>query len=332
MPIPQGKGIHLARANERASAWLGAGSTPLKTPKILVVLGPTSTGKSDFAVDLALRLRSGQAKKYGYKGGEIISADSRQVYKGLNLGTGKITKREMRSVPHHLLDAASANRVFTASDYARLAKRAILKIAEKGKLPIICGGTGFYIAAALEKQSLAPVPPNTKLRKELSRKSAEELFAILQKIDPERAQTIDAKNPHRLIRAIEIAEAIGKSPARDREEEYDALKIGLNFPLETLKKRIDLRLKKRLRLGLIKEVEHLHEKGLSFKRMEALGLEYRYISRLLRGVLTKKQMEEELSREIFKFAKRQNTWFKKDKSIHWVKNIKEAKILIKKFL
>ncbi len=207
-----------------------------------------------------------------------------------------------------------------------------MKIAEKGKLPIICGGTGFYIAAALEKQSLAPVPPNTKLRKELSRKSAEELFAILQKIDPERAQTIDAKNPHRLIRAIEIAEAIGKSPARDREEEYDALKIGLNFPLETLKKRIDLRLKKRLRLGLIKEVEHLHEKGLSFKRMEALGLEYRYISRLLRGVLTKKQMEEELSREIFKFAKRQNTWFKKDKSIHWVKNIKEAKILIKKFL
>ena len=254
------------------------------------------------------------------------------MYKGLNLGTGKITKREMRSVPHHLLDVASANRVFTASDYARLAKRSILKIAEKGKLPIICGGTGFYIAAALERQSLAPVPPNTSLRRKLLKKSAAELFSMLQKIDPERARTIDAKNPHRLIRAIEIAEAIGKSPARDREEEYDALKIGLNFPLETLKKRIELRLKKRLRLGLIKEVERLHEKGLSFKRMEALGLEYRYISRLLRGVLTKKQMEEELSREIFKFAKRQNTWFKKDKSIHWVKNIKEAKILIKKFL
>ncbi|TSC59661.1 MAG: tRNA delta(2)-isopentenylpyrophosphate transferase [Parcubacteria group bacterium LiPW_15] len=292
-----------------------------KLPKIIVILGPTATGKSDFAVDLA--------KQFG---GEIISADSRQVYKGLDLGTGKITKREMRGVPHHLLDVASANRVFTASDYARLAKHAISKIAGKGKLPIICGGTGFYIVAALERQSLAPVPPNTALRKKLTKKSASKLFSILKKIDPERARTIDAKNSHRLIRAIEIAKAIGKSPARNREEEYDALKIGLNFPLETLKRRIDLRLKKRLRLGLIKEVEHLHEKGLSFKRMEALGLEYRYISRFLRGILTRKQMEEELSREIFKFAKRQNTWFKKDNSIHWVKNIKEAKILIKKFL
>lgn len=292
-----------------------------ETPKIVVILGPTATGKSDFAVDLA--------KQFG---GEIISADSRQVYKGLDLGTGKITKREMRGVPHHLLDVAPGSRVFTASDYARCTKIAIKKIIKRGKLPIICGGTGFYIAAALEKQSLAPVPPNTALRKKLLKKSAAELFLILKKMDPERARTIDPKNAHRLIRAIEIAKAIGKSPARNREEEYDALKIGLNFPLETLKKRIDLRLKKRLKLGLIKEVARLHENGLSFRRMEALGLEYRYISRHLRGMLTRKQMEEELSREIFKFAKRQNTWFKKDKSIHWVKNIKEAASLLRRFL
>ena len=158
------------------------------------------------------------------------------------------------------------------------------------------------------------------------------MFLLLKKMDPERARNIDAKNTHRLIRAIEIAKAIGKSPARNREEEYNALKIGLNFPLETLKKRIGLRLKKRLRLGLIKEVARLHENGLSFRRMEALGLEYRYISRHLRGMLTRKQMEEELSREIFKFAKRQNTWFKKDKSIHWVKNLKEAASLVRRFL
>ncbi len=321
-----------------------------KIPKILVILGPTSTGKSDFAVGLAKQFSAKGGSASGGNGAEIISADSRQVYKGLDLGTGKVPRDRVRSsrfstnysrqttnylyrgVPHHLLDVASASRVFTASDYARLAKRSILKIAKKGKLPIICGGTGFYIAAALEKQSLAPVPPNATLRKQLLKKSAAELFLLLKKMDPERARNIDAKNTHRLIRAIEIAKAIGKSPARNREEEYNALKIGLNFPLETLKKRIGLRLKKRLRLGLIKEVARLHENGLSFRRMEALGLEYRYISRHLRGMLTRKQMEEELSREIFKFAKRQNTWFKKDKSIHWVKNLKEAASLVRRFL
>lgn len=289
--------------------------------KVLVILGPTATGKSDFAVELARSF-----------GGEIISADSRQVYKGLNLGAGKITKKEMRGVKHHLLDVASAKRVFTASDYATLAKRAIKKIVAKKKLPIICGGTGFYIASALEKNSLADVPPDATLREKLSTKSVAELFSLLQKIDPERAGTIDAKNPRRLIRAIEIAKVLGKSPARNREEEYKTLKLGLDFPLQVLKKRIDLRLNKRLRAGLIKEVQILHKKGLSYKRMEDLGLEYRYISRFLNGKLTKKQMEEELAREIFKYAKRQVTWFKKDKSIHWVKSKKEAEALIKKFL
>jgi tRNA dimethylallyltransferase len=292
-----------------------------KKLKVLAVLGPTSSGKSDLAVTLA--------KKFN---GEIISADSRQVYRGMDLGTGKVTKREMRGVPHHLLDVASPKRVFSASDYARLAKRAIKKVSAKGKLPIICGGTGFYIAAALEKRSLAPVPPDLKLRAELSAKSAAELFKTLRKIDPRRARNIDARNPRRLIRAIEIARALGRSPERDREEEYDALKIGLNFPLPILKDRIEARLKKRLRAGLIKEVRDLREGGVSFRRLEALGLEYRYVGRFLRGLLSRREMENELAREIFKYAKRQMTWFKKDGAIRWVGNGKGAASLVSAFL
>ncbi|MDO8504501.1 MAG: tRNA (adenosine(37)-N6)-dimethylallyltransferase MiaA, partial [Candidatus Liptonbacteria bacterium] len=287
-------------------------------PKALVILGPTATGKSDFAVTLA--------KKFD---GEIISADSRQVYRGLDLGTGKVPRDAKphtpnpipylyRGIPHYLLDVANPNRIFTASNYARLAKRAIKKILAKGKLPILCGGTGFYIASALEKQSFAKVPPNKKLRKKLESKTVAELFLILKKLDPERAETIDAKNPRRLVRAIEIIEALGHTPARDREEEYETLKIGLVFPKEKLKARINTRLLKRLKLGLIKEIKNLHANGLSWKRMDDLGLEYRYLSRYLRGILTKEEMISELEAEIYRYAKRQLTWFGRDKNIHWI--------------
>lgn len=269
------------------------------------------------------------AKKFN---GEIISADSRQVYKGLDLGTGKITKKEMRGVPHYLLDVASPKRVFTASDFAELAKHAIEKISKKGKLPIICGGTGFYIAAALEKQTLAPVPPNKKLRKELAGKTAKELFEILRKMSPEAASNIDIKNPHRLIRAIEVIKELGSLPKRERQEEYRTLKLGILFPQQELKERIILRLKKRLRAGLVGEIKKLHAKGLSWQRMESLGLEYRYVSRSVRGLISEKEMEEELAREIIRYSKRQMTWFKKDKNIRWLRRGKGAEAPVRSFL
>ena len=172
-----------------------------KKQKLIAILGPTASGKSDLAVTLA--------KKFN---GEIISADSRQVYKGLDIGTGKITKKEMRGVKHYLLDVANPQKRFTASDYVLLVNRAIAQIVDKNKIPIICGGTGFYIDAILGEKQIPEVAPDPLLRKELENKTTQELFEILKKLDRERAENIDAKNPRRLIRAIEICEAIGRVP------------------------------------------------------------------------------------------------------------------------
>ena len=163
-----------------------------KSEKIIVVLGPTSSGKSDLAVALALRLSSGQAqKKFGIRGAEIISADSRQVYQGMNLGSGKITKKEMRGVPHYLLDVASPKRRFTAAQYKKLAQATIKKIHRQNKLPIICGGTGFYIQALTDNLALPKVKPNLKLRAQLEKLSTPKLYQQLKKLDPRRAKNID---------------------------------------------------------------------------------------------------------------------------------------------
>jgi tRNA dimethylallyltransferase len=239
--------------------------------KIIVILGPTATGKSDLAVRLARQLR-----------GEVISADSRQVYRGLDIGTGKITKREMRGVPHHLLDIASPRRVFSVAKWQKLAEKKMAEIFSRGHLPIICGGTGLYIQSITNNVVFPEVAPDWKLRKKLNDKSADELFKILKKLDPERAKKIDAKNPVRLIRAIEIAKSLGKVPPRDMSKKrFDILQIGLILPPDKLKEKIEKRLEKRIRSGMLVEAQRLHKKGLSWKRMFELGLEYRYQSLFL---------------------------------------------------
>src|SRR3989338_8537223 len=166
-----------------------------KEKKVIVITGQTATGKSDWGVKIA--------KKFN---GEVVSADSRQVYTGLNIGTGKVTKKEMRGVLHHLIDVANPTRVFTVAEYQKLARKKIDEILKKGKLPIIVGGTGFYIDVLLGDVTLSSTPPNKLLRKKLKQKTAQELFSILKKIDPAKALTIDKHNPVRLIRAIEIAQ------------------------------------------------------------------------------------------------------------------------------
>ena len=276
--------------------------------KVIVVLGQTSTGKSDFAVDIAKQIN-----------GEIISADSRQVYKGMNLGTGKITKKEMRGIPHHLLDIYSPSKVFTVNEFQKLADKKIEEIVKKGKVPIICGGTGFYIDAIVDGNIFPDVPPNKKLRDELSKKSAPELLKILKKLDKNRAQNIDVNNPVRLIRAIEIAKALGKVPKINKEKsKYKFLKIGLELPPEILKERIRVRLLARMKKGMIKEVENLHKNGTSWKRLNAFGLEYRYVALYLQKKLSKNEMIEKLYTDIWHFAKRQKTWFKRDENTIWI--------------
>lgn len=283
--------------------------------KVIVILGQTSTGKSDFAVEIAKLIN-----------GEIISADSRQVYKGMNLGTGKITKKEMKGVNHYLLDVISPKKIFSVNDYQKQANKIIKEIEKKNKIAIICGGTGFYIDSIINGAVFPEVPPNKELRKILSNKSAQELFEILKETDKERAKNIDAKNSVRLIRAIEIAKAIGKVPSikKSKNSNLEVLKIGLTIPDEILKRMIKERMLLRIKKGMIKEIEDLHRDGVSWKRMSDLGLEYRYVSQYIQKKITKEEMLQKLNTEIWHFAKRQKTWFKRDKSILWINPLENS--------
>jgi tRNA dimethylallyltransferase len=275
--------------------------------KIVVIVGPTAVGKSDFAVQYAID-----------NNGEVISADSRQVYVGLDIGTGKITKDEMRGIPHHLLDVASPHEKFNVERFKNLAQQAITDIVSRGKLPIICGGTGFYIDALVNNISYPHVPHDEKLRREIENKSASELWNILSSLDPEYAHGLnnsERNNGHRLVRSIEIAKALGKVPKiKKNDSPYDIKWINLNLPPAELRERINKRLIKRIENGMINEVENLHKAGLSWQRMDELGLEYRYIAQYLQNLISKDEMITKLQFEIWHYARRQILWFKRYKN------------------
>jgi tRNA dimethylallyltransferase len=278
-----------------------------KPIKIVVILGPTASGKTAYSIKLAKKIN-----------GEIISADSRQVYKGLDLGTGKVTKKEMSGIRHYLLNVADPKKKFTVHEYVKLAEKAIGDIISRGKVPIICGGTGFYIQALVDGLIIPEVPPNIKLRKKMEKMSIAKMLSILKKFDPKRYRTIDRNNPRRIIRAIEIATALGKVPLLKSVSKYDPEFIGITLPKEILRERIHKRLLDRLKAGMINEVRNLHTKGLSWKRMEELGLEYRFIARFLQNKITKEEMIKQLETASNQYAKRQMTWFKRDKRLRWM--------------
>ncbi|MCD6429232.1 tRNA (adenosine(37)-N6)-dimethylallyltransferase MiaA [bacterium] len=302
--------------------------------KLLVIVGPNASGKSDLAVKLA--------KKFN---GEVVSAVSRQVYKGMDIGTGKVPRDKLKikneklkiylhqGIPHYLLDVASPKRRFTVAQYQKKAIEAIGKIQKKGKLPILCGGTGFYIQAVVDGIGIPEVKPDWKLREKLEKKTCDELYQQLKKLDPKRAKTIDKKNKRRLIRAIEIVLKTKKPvPPLKQRRMFDVLIIGVKRDKKELKERIKKRLLRRFKLGMIKEVKKLHKSGVSWKRLEEFGLEYRFIAYYLQGKMKYEEMVKRLQKAIENYAKRQMTWFKRDKRIHWIKNRKEAEKLVKDFL
>ena len=279
--------------------------------KIVVVCGPTATGKTAYAIKLAEEI-----------GGEVISADSRQVYRGINLLSGKATKKEMAGIPHYLLDVADPRKEFSVADFKKLAEQKIREIVSRGKIPIICGGTGFYIDTVVYDTLLPEVKPNKELRKELSGKSTSELFTILKKLDSARANTIDQDNPVRLIRAIEIAQALGKVPkARKKKSPYEIEWVLLDMEDDVLKDRIHKRLLERINEGMLREAVKLHKPvkdggyGVSYKRMEALGLECRSTALYLQKKISKDELIEELDKASWQYVKRQRTWFKRNKDI-----------------
>ncbi len=279
--------------------------------KIVVIVGPTASGKSALAIRLAKRFN-----------GEVVSADSRQVYKGLNIGTGKVTKKEMRGIPHHLLDVTSPKKNFSAGDFVRLARSAISDIHARGKLPVITGGTFFYIDALLGRIELADVAPNPMLRASLSKKSAAQLFALLKKKDSKRAKMMDTpserNNSVRLIRAIEVASSPRpKKSSRLNLESFGVMWVGVSPSATVLEKKIRARLIARLKTGMVAEARRLKREGVSYKRMRELGLEYRSLADLLEKKITKEQFVETLYSEIRRYARKQTGYWNRNRDIEW---------------
>jgi tRNA dimethylallyltransferase len=258
-------------------------------------------------------------------------------------------------IRHHLLDIASPTRQYTVAHFKRDAQKAIADIIRRGKLPIICGGTGFWIDALVYGQSIPDVKPDVKLRAQLRKLTTAQLCARLQKLDPARAAVIDRHNPVRLIRALEIVLSTGKPvPMRTNGSPYEPLYLAISRPLPELKRRIEKRLDARLKTGMVAEVRRLHTSGVSWKRLESFGLEYRHLARYLQGkceVRSKnaevrktetssfairtspfQAMRNGLLRDIIAYSKRQLTWWRKNADVHWIKTLAQAERLTKKFL
>jgi tRNA dimethylallyltransferase len=277
--------------------------------RLVVILGTNASGKSDLGIRLAAHYR-----------GEIVSADSRQVYRGLDLGSGKITPAQAGAIKHHLIDVADVAGYYSLAQYQRAAYDAIGAISRAGKMPFLVGGTGLYVSAVVEGYQLVEVPPNDTLRAELERLPLDQLVARLAAADPEAARRIDQKNPRRLIRAIEIAAAgFAHAASRQSVPQYHCLQLGLTWPREILEERMERRLRERLANGMIDEVAGLRSRGIEDIRLEKLGLEYRYITRYLRGELgSLDDLRLQLGIAIRQLGKDQLTWFKRDRRIIWL--------------
>jgi tRNA dimethylallyltransferase len=339
----------------------------MENNKVIVILGPTASGKSDAAIKLAQKFD-----------GEIISADSRQIYRHADLTTGKIEPDHSgeilqrfvlnksyagsvkypalvsQGIPHYLIDILNLNSFWSANQFQKKSQKIIQDILQRGKLPIICGGTGFWIKALVDNVVFPEVKPDWKLRARLNKFGVQKLFLMLKKLDARRAKNIDTQNKVRLIRAIEICKILGAvpklkispfpptpSPAGrgwlkepgEGISEYNFLQIGINIPKEKLHLNIQKRLQKRLQSGMIQEVADLHQKhGVSWKRLETLGLEFRWIARFLQHKISQSEMEAKLYFDIIHYAKRQLTWFQKDQRILWLKNYTEIERVTAKFI
>lgn len=281
-----------------------------KKPKVIVIVGPTASGKTALSLLLSKQFK-----------GEVINADSRQVYKRLDVGTEKITDTEMEGIPHHLLSIVDINRVYTAMDFKNDAEVAIMQIRNAGHIPIIAGGTFFYIDTLLGKMGTSPVEPNWALRGELENRSTEVLFNELQLKDPRRAETIERDNKRRLIRALEIVNELQSVPVQNENEEcaYNVLTIGISVEKEVLKERLRVRAQDALTRGLIEETQSLLASGVQKERLLEIGLQYRVVMEYIDGKITDQELIQKLSEKNWQYAKRQLLWLKRNEDIVWFK-------------
>ncbi|GAC1435733.1 MAG: tRNA (adenosine(37)-N6)-dimethylallyltransferase MiaA [Ktedonobacteraceae bacterium] len=280
-------------------------------PPLIVVLGPTASGKSALGIALAQRFH-----------GEIVSADSRQVYRGLDIGTAKVTAEEQALVPHHLLDIVEPSEIYTVSHFQHAALSIIYAILARQHIPFLVGGSPHYIQAVVDNLDMPQVAPQPALRAQLEQRPLLDLLQELQERDPRSFAVIDRNNPRRVIRALEVCITTGKpfSAQRGRARPlYRSLLLGIQWPREELYMRIDARVDERMQMGMVQEVQDLLNAGISHERLDALGLEYRFVDRWLRGeFVSEEQMVERLKYAIHDFTRRQLTWFRRDTRIVWI--------------
>lgn len=310
-----------------------------KNKKIIVILGPTAAGKTDLGLALA--------KEFN---GEVVSADSRQIYKKMDIGTAK-PKADFRlqssdfgrgvytvdGVPHHLMDIVDPGEDFSLADYKKAALLAINDILSRGKVPIIVGGTGLYIRALVDNFDIPKIEPSKKLRQQLEKKTLPQLVSLLKKIDPASAQKVDLKNPRRVLRALEVFILSGEPFFKQRTKSaplFNALQIGISLPRAELFARIDRRVEAQMKAGLVAETQKLARQKYGWRLPSMSGIGYKQVGLYLRGEKSLAEAEEILKRDSRRYAKRQMTWFNKDKRIHWLSggDYAAARNLVKEFL
>ena len=320
-------------------------------PKIVVILGPTASGKTSLGVKLATEFN-----------GEIISADSRQVYRGMDVGTGK-DLAEYGNIPYHMIDVADPKEVFDLAQYKKQAEEAISDILDRGKLPIIVGGSGLYLQALVDNYQLSTVKPDVDLRADLETKTLEELQDILESKNKtffDKLNNSDRNNKRRLVRYIEVStsDPLPTSPllrgrsnapspyqgggwggvsSSSNNKKYDTIIIGLTWPKEVLAERIERRLKERLdKEDMVEEVKGLHDLGVTWERLESFGLEYKFISQYLQEKISYETMFAKINLASNQFAKRQLTWFKRwergGKEIVWENDYNEVREKVEEFI
>ncbi|MBM3257471.1 MAG: tRNA (adenosine(37)-N6)-dimethylallyltransferase MiaA [Candidatus Liptonbacteria bacterium] len=299
-------------------------------PKVLVIVGPTASGKTALSIRLAKKLK-----------GEIVSADSRQIYIGMDIGTakplqgfrGKIQNPNAKSqknlyisegIPHHLIDIKNPNEDYAVAEYKRDAIKAIRGILKRGKLPILVGGTGLYVRAVVENLDIPKVVADEKLRrkleKEVEKKDLEHVFKKLVALDPEAAYIVDPKNPRRVIRALEVTLATGKPFTAQRKKQsplFEAKILGLTPAPAALRKRIEKRVDQMISDGLVEETEELYEQYGKVKALDAIG--YRELVDYLDGKISLQEAIRQIKLNTWHYARRQMTWFRKTPNVHWIK-------------
>lgn len=294
-------------------------------PKVVVIVGPTASGKTAVSIKLAKKIN-----------GEIISADSMQIYKYMDIGTAKPTLDEMQGIKHYMLDVVMPDETFNVAKYKSMAESAIEEILKKGKVPIIVGGTGLYINTLVDGIEFADVSGDEEYRNELIEKGYREgamsIYKELEKVDSESAKKIDPNNIRRVARALEIYKVTGKTKTQldiesRKEVKYDYRLFGMEWDRETLYNRIDLRVDKMIEAGLIDEVRNVTEK-FKISNTAVQGLGYKEVIEFLNGNISYEEMIEKLKLETRHYAKRQLTWFRRDKRIKWIKPDENATCVI----